>query len=381
MRGSGRGEFRKWSGVGCLAALLISSACGPSEPGLCEDTREGALTPWINSEWEPYCNVLYDHLEEPGNYTMLELTEFFAEHPQRREELSIALQRYKNPEQCFQEPAEQLRYRSLVSCLDNEEAMERRISASWTARSEPWLEEYQTRVKRLRQRITDASRLKDKVVTKLEQRFDFVAPMEPDAYEKLAGKLVAIREDMAFLDTAEPEYRSFLKVSAEADELNALVDRTLSEPVEIMLEDHQKNRVNFAKLNFEENFLRYAVYSVGKPCPDGESRASKEEKGARSALALKFSEMGAPRSDVRITEKITIAENENGDMTQSTSGLFCAPRASERQFDGRKQQCGVFTFTVQRVKLAGERRYGDWTLTRLDESEYDNGVDCSLLEK
>ena len=380
MRVSRHKRFFGVHGVGCLAALFVLSACGPSEPGLCEDTREGALTPWVDGEWEPYCNVLYDHLEEPGNYSLLELTEFFSEHNQRREELSIAFKRYKDSGQCFQEPAEQLRYRSLVSCLDNEEAMERRISASWTARSEPWVDEYETRVKRLRQRISDASLLKDKVVTKLEQRFDFVAPMDPNAYEKLAGMLVAIREDMAFMDTAEPEYKSFLKVSADADALNALVDRTLSERVEILLDDHQKNRVKFAKLNFEENFLRYAVYSVGKECPES-PRAKKEQKAARGALAVKLGQLGLPRSDVYITEKITVSENENGDISQSTSGRFCAPRATERQFDGRKQQCGIYSFTIQRTKLSGERRYGDWAVTRIDESEYDNGVDCSLLEK
>ncbi len=367
-------------GVWSLAALLVLSACGPSEPGLCEDTREGALTPWVDGDWEPYCNVLYQHLEDPGDFTLLELTEFFAEHGQRRDELSLAFKRYDSPEKCFQEPAEQLRYRSLVSCLDNEEAMERRISASWTARSEPWIEEYETRVKRLRQKISDASLLKEKVVTKLEQRYDFVAPMSPNAYEKLAGMLVAIREDMAFLDTAAPEYKAFLKVSAEDDALNTLVDRTLSERVEIMLEDHQKNRVKFAKLNFEENFLRYAVYSVGKPCPKA-PRATKEQKAARGALAVKLGELGAPRSDVYITDKITVSENENGDISQSAGGRFCAPRATERQFDGRRQQCGIYSFTMQRTKLSGERRYGDWTVTQIDESEYDDGVDCALLEK
>ncbi len=378
MRGSGR---RHMIGIhGALAALMVLSACGPSEPGLCEDTREGALTPWIENEWEPYCGVLYDHLEEPGNYSLLELTEFFAEHDQRRDDLNISLKRYEKPEQCFRAPAQQLRYRSLVSCLDNAEAMERRISASWTARSQPWIDEYEGRVKRLRRKVSDARLLSDKVTTKLEQRYDFIGPMAPGSYEKLAGMLVDLREDMDFMDRAEPEYKSFLKVSADSSDLNALVDRTLSERVEILLSDHKKNRVEFAKLNFEENFLRYAVYSVGRECPTA-PRATKEQKAARGALAVKMGELGTPRSDIHITEKITLSENESGDISQTASGTFCAPRVSEHQFDGRRQQCGVFSFTIQRTKISGERRYGDWTMTKIDESEYDNGVDCKLLDK
>lgn len=361
-----------------IALLTLLTACGPREPGLCEDTREGALTPWVNETWEPYCSAFSDHLLEPERYSIGELTKFFADHPAKREELKTSLSRYAEPERCFRDvPAERLRYQSLKDCLEANESMTRKIHAAWSARAEGWFKEYTYRVKKLRRDLDDIEVLGDKLNMKLEQKFDFRAPMDDDLFDRYAQSLSDVQPDVEFLNGAKPTFDSLIGTAKTDADLARMIKNTYGKTFENLISDHDKNRLRYAKLSGAAAFYKHAVYAVGKQCPDGQ-KANKEVRAAKEALALELSKFAFVTSP-RVTKKTVRISDEAADI-EKFEGIVCTARGDSNQFEDRRELCSQYHFIVERQRAKGERRWEDWTLQKFEEGDVEEGVDCNLIQ-
>lgn len=368
----------------CVGVFLSASliGCGPGEPGLCEDTRAGALTPWVQETWEPYCDDLFTHLEEPRTISsILKFTEFFAAHPTEREELTKKLASYKEAERCFKSPDDRLRLRRLQACLEDGSSMERRINAAWAARSEPWLDDYQAKIKRLRRDLDDIKRIGDKLNIQLERKFEIQAPYEAKLYDEFAQRLEDTREKVAYVNKLRKKFKRILKIASDNEEFEQMIDSQYSGEVDALIKENEKNQVKYAKMLGDETYFKFAVNSTGKGCPAGLKKSRKEIKAAKSVLKTKLLSLNPRSKKIRITSPSSFEANEKEfHITETIKGFVCGPRKDENQFQGRRKMCAVHKFEIQRIKPKGERRWQPWKVEKFEEGEFDEGVDCNLID-
>lgn len=371
-------------GFTALSLTLITSltgcvALGLSEPDFCNDQGSQSLEPWIQKNWVPYCEQLDQRLESPQSYPLMELADFLSKHGERSAEIRAKLARYENPERCYSEPVEELKWRRLTTCIEDNDEQNARQSTSFEVNADPWLDEYQLRVKMLRRDLNDAKQLTERTALKLQTHIDNSTPMEqPELTDQLKAKLKTLEKDITFLDSAKPSLERLLAASSGSAALAATINNKYRPPLNLIVEDHAKNKKQYAELLKTSDYLAKAAYGVGKSCPDG-VKARTEEKAAKSLISGQALQMGASKK-IAIVETATVTNDADGFISRETfKGFICAPRKAENQIEGRPQVCSQHFFTIEREKGQDEKKWDVWNLKKMEEGDVSQGVDCNKL--
>ena len=364
----------------CLTAQLTGCvALGLSEPDFCNDIGSASLEPWIEKEWVPYCEQLERHLESPQDYKLSELTTFLAGHAEKSEEIKQKLARHDRPERCFSSGAEELKYRRLMTCIAQGDDQAARLSNSFKVRADPWLDEYQLRVKKLRRDLGDAKGLADRTMAKLQGHIDSSTPMDqPELADQLASKLAQLDNDMKFMGGAQTSLEALLAMAAPNPALATTINTSYRPPLTAIIDEHRANAKTYAELLKMRDYLQRASYGVGKPCPDG-LKTRVEEKAARPLLTPKMQEMSAGKK-VGITELAVVTNDADGFISRETfKGYICAPRRPENQIEGKPQVCAQHFFVIEREKGQDVKKWDAWVLKQVEEGDHTQGVDCGKL--
>lgn len=369
-----------------LLAILIPSlslagcvTLGLSEPEFCNEQGSASLEPWIEKNWVPYCDALDEHLNSPQNYSLMELASFLAQHTERVSEINQKLSRYEKPERCYGEAVEELKYRRLMSCIEDNDEQNARFSNSFSVRADPWLDEYQLRVKKLRRDLNDAKELGERIMSKLQGHIDEASPMDdPELASQLSKKLETLDKDVKFIDGAKPALEALLYTASPHPALANTINNNYRPPLTVIIEDHAKNKKLYAELVKTSDYLTKAAYGVGKSCPDG-VRARNEEKAAKPLLTEAMAQLSASKK-IAITETGTVVNDPDGFISRETfKGFFCAQRRAENQVEGKPQVCSQHFFTIEREKGQDEKKWDVWNLKGITEGDATQGVDCSKL--
>lgn len=370
------------SALASLVLLLPGCvALGLSEPEFCENAGSTSLMPWVKSTWEPYCEQLNNHLESPQKYELPALTTFFAEHPAKVEELKTKLARYDRPERCFSEPQEELQLRRLQTCMQTNDEQDARISTSWKIKAEPWLGEYQFRVKSLRGKLTKTKAIGDKIERKIRDKFENNTQMDqPELTKTYTDNMAKHEKEIAAIDKSKAQLTQLTEMSAANPGLATTITREFGPPIQVLLEDHEKNKKLYAELVKTRDFFVLATGSVGKACPAGK-KARKELKIAKKQLTEELGKVSASSKSITVLTKINREDDEEGfSSKESFQGFICGKRSSKNQFEGRPEMCVQWFFTIQREKGQNEKKWEPWVVKKFTEGKANQGVDCALLK-
>lgn len=363
--------------LGALAVALLV-AC-QTEPEMCRDMRPGALTPWLTKTWGPYCEKLDRTIKDPRNMPLIQLTEFFAQHPKKRGELHVDFLRYDEIEACFQKPAQQLQLEDLKACITDNDEMSLHINASWEARADPWFKEYELRIKDIRRDLNAITLLFDKVTQKTTDHFERHAVMEPNLSKKFAQKLQDVHSDMEFVDALEKNYTTILRTAKPHEQLAQMIDANYSDLVKNMLLAHAKNKAMYLKFQQDSRFFKLASASVGVQCPKGLNK-KKDMREASKVLAQELKKVTPHSKKLRITQPRTaVHDPDKGYVHEHIKGFVCGARSESNQFEDRTQLCAKYRFEITRKKTIGSRNWEDWTFVKFEEGKAEDGIDCTLL--
>ena len=365
--------------LAALMALAVTQiGCGP--PKMCSDMSSGGFGKFRSEEWQPFCQRLDRSISDPLSFELIELTEFFASFPERSQELRSELIDYEKPKRCFDSDTAKLEYRRMTRCLVDNEEIRLNMLQAWEVRAKPWVEEYDERVGDLSRELTNLTREADYIEQKLSQKFDFSVPMSDEKLLAFRAQLDEVQPKLEAVDRAKTDYERLAGASMANDQLNRFIEENYAEVIKRLLQDHEGNRVMMARLRARERYFTFATYSVGRPCIEG-PKARKEKRVAEDVLAEPMKERSASET-IHISQPIEEATAEDGStQTETFKGFFCAERGPDNQFEDKPTMCSQFTFEITRARPAGERRWGDWQVTSVEEGDVNAGVDCNKLER
>lgn len=367
----------------CLIAMTQTScvSLGLSEPEFCNAGGGYALMPWVEENWTAYCQELDDHLTQPQEYSLKELTAFFSNHSERVDSINSKLRRYDRPDRCFSEPQEQLQLRNLRSCIAEDADQDFRITNSWKVRAEPWIDDYKFRIRKLRKNLETTEKLGNKIEKRLLEKFANNARMDQPE--------LAVQYDKS-INNLEPEVQELAKAKAELDELislassNQALASTISgdfAPIIGEVSDkHEKNEELFAKLKRTRDFFVLGSGGVGKSCPRG-IRARTELKAAKGVLEEEAQKLGTSMGNIGILSKKRRKDSEDGFSSRESFRAFvCAKRSADNQFQDRPKLCTKYLYTIYREKGQDDRNWDVWMIKPPVEGAAKDGVDCTMME-
>jgi hypothetical protein len=356
-----------------LLVSMISGTlgCGASTAD-CQDGFERAL----NEMWRPYCDEMWQHLENPAGFGLVELTSFFAAVPGDVRAVEEEIRGASDKEACFSTSSEKVEYQRLRSCLVDNELREQAIVNAWKYRAKGWLREYELDEQVLKIRVDDLLKTEDRLLRKTFEAFDYKGEVNFSAYEEFLTLIddTAARYDR--LNEISDVYDNLVRVSGGNPVLLQEV-RTLLEGKITLLESsalRYKREIN--QLRETAEYLAYAVNTTATPCPETKIKSSKERKVAAKALRGKMNEFST--QFVGVSSKV-VAEDDGEVASESFRGFMCGPRAKANQFRGKPELCAVFTFELSREKASGSK-WSKWQVVSFDESGKEDGVNCALIE-
>jgi hypothetical protein len=362
-----------------LGALLLPLA-GCGTPDYCEDQGPNGFDTFRNKEWIPYCQEFETRLSDPLSYELTDLTDTFSDFPEKSAEMKKQLSAWEEPEACFETKMEQLELRRLESCLEYDAETESKIQRAWEIRANPWIEDYEKKVKRLQRQLGDLKIEATRIEEKVTQKFDLNAPMDNKMVLEFGASISEVEPQISAIDKAKLDYERFVSSSMANPSLNTFIEENYGEKIQEILKEHEDNRFAIAKLRGQERYFTYAANTVGKKCIEGPS-ARKEDKILRKVLGEKMTQAKAGKT-INVSQKITKSTDEKtSDEVETIKGFFCGLRAQENQFDGKPSMCSQHHFEVKRIRPAGERRWKDWELVEVKEGDIPEGVDCAKLDR
>ncbi len=369
-------NYRNVLALGIGASLLLTGVLSCGAPNYC---KEGSFPEFKEDEWEPYCERYTNYLEDPGQYTVEEVTEFFANHPKKIKELREQTMSYeKGVEACFQSNREQLDYRNLNKCLEYDDEQQQLIVNSWTARIEPWLENHQLRINETRPKLGDAKRTADRLMLKTNDALEFSREMDPSLYEKWVATLDELDERIEKGKRMGREWDDLVDLASESDVLTAAMADQIAPEIADLNKKIEDQRATHDDLTLMRRYLTFAVYASGKPCPQG-IKSSKEQRIADKGLKKELNQTKGTKP--RISSSILKDQREDQDY-ESFTGFICGQRGRGNQFSGQPVLCGIHRFKMERSKPTSEKRkWTNWRVVSFEESGPDTGVDCRLNKK
>lgn len=362
----------------CAGVGFGASGCGA--PDYCEDQGPNGFDTFRNKQWIPYCEKFESRLNDPLSYELTDLTDTFSEFPERSVEMTKQLSTWEEYDACFESKMEQIELRRLRSCLEYDPETESNIQRAWSIRAEPWLEDYDQKIKKLQRQLSDLKLEATRIDEKITQKFDLSAPMDNKMVLELGAGINDVEPQIGAIDKAKLDYERFVSSSMANPELNSFIEENYGDKIQQLLKDHEDNRFAIAKLRGQERYFTYAVNTVGKKCIEG-PKARKEDKIARKALKEKMKELEAGKT-IHVSTKITKSTDEKTSaQVETIKGFFCGKRAPENQFEGKPDMCAQHHFEITRQRPAGARKWEDWKLGEVKEGDIPEGVDCLQLDR
>lgn len=354
---------------------------GLAEPEFCNAGGGYALMPWVEETWASYCTELDDHLTQPQEYSLKEITAFFSNHSKRVDTINSKLRRYDRPDRCFSEPQEQLELRRLRSCIAEDADQDFRITNSWKVRAEPWIDDYKFRIRKLRKNLEETEELGKKIEKRLLEKFATSTRMDqPELaaqYDKSIDKLDPEVQDLA---KAKTELDELISLASSNQGLASTISGDFAPIINEVSERHEKNEKLFANLKRTRDFFVLGTGGVGKSCPLG-LRARNELKAAKGVLEEEAQKLGTPPSNIGVITKIRRKDSEDGFSSRETFNAFiCARRSPDNQFQGRPKLCTKYLYTIYREKGQDDRNWDVWMIKPPVEGAAKDGVDCTMMD-
>lgn len=369
--------YRKFALAFVTAAMLApTTSCGGAKR--CTERTPASFATFLDDDWRAYCEEYHAHVESPANYSLVDLTEFFGEHPARVKELTKSLYAFDKYETCFKTPKEELELRNLQTCLQDNDQSDIEISNAWASQAEPWVEELQLRVQEVSPRISDAEREAKRQLKKVGESFDFHSRVEGQDWESLQVELKSIDKALAGVEGIDGEYKKVASKGTENAALVRVMESQVGPQVNAIAADVSSLRGRYDDLAKTAKYLEFAASSAGVPCPKSLKGARKELKIAKKIASGRNNEVGG--SGVRILSKIRADASGDTDF-ERFEGYVCGIRGPENQFEGSNQLCGQYRYVIERQKPNGTKDWSDWTLKSFEESGASGGVDCALKKK
>ena len=354
----------------------FSSACGP--PELCQQDGKGSFSSFRQNTWTPYCADLEQRLQNPLNYELILLTEFFSEYPEQQRTMTTTLEGFTEHEKCFASQSDKLEYRKLNKCLSDSD-VQARIKRAWSVRAEPWLEGYEQRIDALTLSLEESEKEADYILGKIKQHERLHSPPELNSIKKFSDLLDDMQSEVDAIDRAKMDYERLKGASMSYQDLSDHIDSTVNDSIVKMFDKHDKNRFSIAKLRNKERFFEYALPALGTPCTTS-LKANKETRLAKRALGEKQKDINASKI-IAVDDKISSTTNEeDGTTTESFSGYICGKRHIDNQFPDYFELCSKYNYVISRTKAKDARRFGDWSVTLFEEGPAEDGIDCAMLE-
>ncbi len=368
-----------------LALLIVVAAaasqlasCGAGKR--CTDQTPGSFSTFLEDEWRAYCVEYHQHIENPTEVTLLQLTKFFSEHPARVKALNKSLYGYEKFESCFESPKAELELRELQTCLQDNDQSDVEITNAWSAVAEPWAEDLQLRVAEISPRLSDAEREAKRQLKKVSEAFDFQTRLEGRDWESLQVELKSLDKAMAGIEGVDTEFGKVLAQGKNHEALSETMQAGVAPQINAIAADLASLRGRHADLLKTAHYLEYASLAAGVKCPDSAKGANSEMATAKKIVTGRNNEVGG--SGPKILTKTR--PDSSGDIDfERFEGFVCGTRGPENQFEGSPQLCGQYRYVVERQKPAGasKKEWGDWTLKSFEESGSNGGVDCTLKKK
>lgn len=365
------------------AALLIlipltSMLWGCGGKKLCEERNPASFATFLDEDWRAYCETYRVHTQAPANFTMLELTEFFGNHPGKVKELTKSLYEFNNYETCFKSPKEELELRALQTCLQDNDQADIEVTNAWSTLAEPWVADLRLGVQELTPRFSDAEREASRQERKISDAFEFNKPLEVQEFESLQVELQSLDKAMTPLEDAAREYTALMKRAQGHGALVNLMENDFRPQINAITADVASLRTRHTALAKEVRYLEFAASSAGIPCPKTLRGATAEQRIANSVAKGRNNEVAG--SGPRILTK-TRADSSGDNEFERFEGFICGIRGAETQFDGKPQLCAQHRFVIERQRPSGAQKWGDWSLKSFEEAGSNGGVDCALKNK
>lgn len=378
-----------WSGTvnivfrSVICVLLVGSLGGCGKPDFCSTTGQNSFSSVLEAEWRTYCTDMDRYLTQGADFDLLEVTEFFANHPQRVEEIQSKLVRFHNYDKCFDEPRQQLDLRQLKSCISEGDQAETQMNDAWAAlvdESLDHLEQDQAAIEvGLQEQTKDVSRIQEKA---------------NHAWSSKSGVLkeeyvAAFRDEIRKLHTRNEANRNRLETFVQA--------RTIAQPNQAFssfIDEFYMARINQVK---KENthtvktldgllqhleFFEYSTVAPFRGCPSSMARG---KDGKRLETLLKeilvnrikeLSETVTPL--VRVTEPLR-RDQQGNTMREYVGGVVCGQRPYNEKKYGDNRQCAAYQFVVERKKDVDDSQWEDWTIASFSDPGLAAGIDCRKL--
>ncbi len=357
--------------VGCIPLLYVGCAsynkrCGTSS----------SFGQFRANAWEPYCESYKQHIENPSQFSMRDMTTFFGNHPAKVKELKQQVGGHGDYEMCFEGGAAELELRELESCLDYDDTQQLAVINAWEATIEPWLEETQFQYDELEPKLIEVEKEMDRFQEKVGVHFANKQPVPQEIVDDYAVAMTTLNELEERIDTIQKTGGRFDELVANAKGNPPLVEAmsTGQAPeIDALAAElsSAKDRIDAARKS--GRFVGYAFGSVGIPCPRGKS-AKKESKIADDVLGEKLKTVGA--KEVQIASEIKTDKKGDVSMERFT-GYVCGKRSADNQFEDAPELCGQYQFVIERQK-AGDS-WGAWAVKAFEEAGAGGGVDCDML--
>lgn len=337
--------------------------------------------PWVEDNWAKYCGELDDHLTQPQEYTLKEITEFFSNHSARVDTINSKLRRYDRPDRCFSEPQEQLQLRRLRSCIAEDADQDFRITNSWKVRAEPWLDEYKFRISTLRKNLEGTEKLGKKIEKRLLSKFAESTRMDqPELASQYDKSIDKLGPEVADLAKAKVELDELISLASSNQGLASTISGEFAPLIDEVSEKHEKNEKLFADLKRTRDFFVLGTGGVGKACPSG-IRARAELKAAQGVLQEEAQKLNTPMSNMGIISTKRKKDSEDGFSSQESFRAFmCARRSADNQFQGRPKLCTKYLYTIYREKGQDDNNWDIWMIKPPVEGAAKDGVDCTLMD-
>jgi len=357
--------------AGLILAGALTTSCGT--PKYC---NEGAFPRFLEEDWRTYCEAYQDRVEGPGNFEIEELARFFGSHSAKTKAIRDELLRYENPAACFDGPRSELEYRRLDSCAKDDDGQRQEMANAFAARVDPWIADHKLRQNSLAPAIGDVEREATRIEKKITEAHEFHAELDPSDFLKFSDSLVAVEAEYRRGATLNDEWPRIKRLAGDSDTITSTMDRLYGDDVKLLTGQFRDLGQRVADLRERQRYMEYAVYSVGKRCPDG-IRANAELRIARNTLKGKIAEVGGTAP--RVTSTSLLDERDGFDY-EAFEGFLCGIRQAEGQFESQPRQCGIYRYKLERQRPTGERRWGDWALLSFEESPSREGVECFLMK-
>ena len=359
-----------------LTLLALSSLwlVGCGAPDYCADP---SFQTFYQDEWTAYCAALEDRLARPLNYELVPLTSFFSGYAEKSAEYRGRLGRYPEPRRCVAGSSDEVEHIALERCLNHDASMDTRIHQAIDARMEPWIEEMQAKVKRLRVDLESTSNVASRLEGKLQMQIDQGAPMDVDQIQLFSTLVRKNERDAQAIGTEVQSFENLQIASMSNDAVNAYISSTHAPALSQIESAQAKNQKTLDRVSQTERYLTLAAPGIARACISSRGKR-KEKRIAKQLLKDKMAEVSAPNT-LHIEGK-GIASTTAKDRTQHQSfiGAFCGKRGATNQFADRRALCAEYTFEIARLKRDGEP-WTEWEIGNVTEGGAERSVACDLL--